>query len=332
MLGRMRCLLFSRFALLREVGKFNKGLVEKFYNLVLLVADMSYRELKEEHKNILGRLGDKRVYDYILKNMETSLSSLGFSREFIEYFVGNFSDFDFEGFYDKFGKEIDVVYDEGYYQKIVPEFYSREVVPHIPKTDKILDLGCGTGILVYTLSKEQKFKELIGMDIVVYPEWGYFRNPKIRFEVVKEKGFASFLKELNPDSVVLTYVLHHMDYEEQLRYLGEIFQIIGKGDRLVILEDSYSEKLSPENGEYLCDSFMKFSLSERKLIMSVYDWIANRILARRHFTPIPFGYRTLEEWERVCEEIGYKVIDKVFIGFPDKIDINTPRSLLIIEK
>jgi len=77
---------------------------------------------------------------------------------------------------------------------------------------------------------------------------------------------------------------------------------------------------------------MNLDSSERKIVMSTYDWIANRILARRKSVPIPFGYRTLEDWQKLCKEIGYKTIDKVFIGFPDKRDINTPQSLLIIGK
>ena len=293
---------------------------------------MQYQKYKIEHKKILDKIANKKLYGYIMSNLQSSLFSIGFSDEFIRYFVNNFSELDFEDFYNKFGEEISKIYDIGFFQKIVPEYFSNEVVPHIPESNTILDLGCGTGILIHSLSKSQKFKNLIGIDLNKYVEWEQFKNPKISFKIIMENEFEDFLKKTQPNNVILTWTLHHMDYGEQSRYLKEIFKIINIGSRLIILEDSYAEKLPPRNGKIIYDSFIKLNSSERKIVMSVYDWIANRILARRKSVAIPFGYRTLEEWQNLCEGIGYKTIEKVFIGFPDKRDINTPQSLLIVEK
>jgi ubiquinone/menaquinone biosynthesis C-methylase UbiE len=293
---------------------------------------MQYQEYKIEHKEILDKIANKKLYDYILSNLQSSLFSIGFSDEFIDYFVNNFSELDFEDFYNKFGEELTEIYDIGFFQKIVPKYFNKEVIPHIPESNTILDLGCGTGILIHSLSNSQKFKNLIGIDINKYPEWEQFNSPKIEFKIIAENEFEDFLKKTQPDNIILTWTLHHMDCEEQSRYLKEIFKIINTSSRLIILEDSYSEKLPPKNGKIIYNSFKELNPSERKIVMSVYDWIANRILARRKSVPIPFGYRTLEEWQNLCEGIGYKTIEKVFIGFPDKRDINTPQSFLIVEK
>jgi len=293
---------------------------------------MSFKQCKIEHKEILDKIANKKLYDYILSNLRSSLSSIGFSDEFVDYFANNFSELDFEDFYERFSEEIKSVYDIGFFQKIVPDYFSKEVIPHIPESNIVLDLGCGTGILIYTLAKSQRFNELIGIDINKYTEWKQFKNPKIKFEIVKEKEFYNFLKKTQPNNIILTWTLHHMDYDEQSRYLEDIFKIINKGSRIIILEDSYAKQIPPRNGKIIYNSFMKLNSSERKIVMSTYDWIANRILARRKSVPIPFGYRTLEEWQKLCKKIRYKIVDKVFIGFPDKRDINTPQSLLIIEK
>lgn len=293
---------------------------------------MPYQKYKNEHKEILDKIANKKIYDYVMDNLQSSLSSIGFSDEFVDYFVNNFSELNFEDFYNKFGEEITKVYDIGFFQNIVPEYFNKEVISHIPESNTILDLGCGTGILIHSLSNNQKFKKLIGIDINKYAEWEQFKNPKIEFRIIAENEFEDFLKKTQPDNVVLTWTLHHMNYEEQSRYLKEIFKIINNGSRLIILEDSYSEELLPRSGKIIYDSFMELNSSERKIVMSIYDWIANRILARRKSVPIPFGYRTLEEWQNLCEGIGYKTIEKVFIGFPDKRDINTPQSFLIVEK
>jgi len=147
-----------------------------------------------------------------------------------------------------------------------------------------------------------------------------------------ERNFNEYLKNTHPDHIVLTWTLHHMDYEEQSRYLKDIFKLINSGSRLIILEDSYSELLPPLIGKSIYNSFIKFNSDEKKIIMSTYDWIANRMLAKRNSVPIPFAYRTMEEWQSLFKEIGYKSIENIFIGFPDKSDINTPQSLFIIEK
>ena len=123
-----------------------------------------------------------------------------------------------------------------------------------------------------------------------------------------------------------------MRYDEQERYLKTIFGIMKPGSKIIILEDSYSEELPPENGEDRWRAFMKWPQDDRRKIMSVYDWVANRVLAKREHVPIPFGYRTMEEWIRLCEEVGFKLNSKKFIGFPSQRDINTPQSLIIFEK
>ncbi|PIN75164.1 hypothetical protein COV18_04405 [Candidatus Woesearchaeota archaeon CG10_big_fil_rev_8_21_14_0_10_37_12] len=206
---------------------------------------MSYSQYKNEHREILDKIANKKLHDYILSNLQSSLSSIGFSNEFVDYFVNNFSELNFEQFYSKFDEEIKKVYDIGFFQKIVPDYFSKQVIPHIPESNKILDLGCGTGILIHTLAKEQKFQELIGIDINEYPEWKQFINPKVTFKIIKEREFDNFLKKTQPDNIILTWTLHHMEYDEQVRYLTDIFKTMKKGSRIVILEDSYSEKLLP---------------------------------------------------------------------------------------
>lgn len=98
----------------------------------------------------------------------------------------------------------------------------------------------------------------------------------------------------------------------------------------MVLEDSYSTELPPENDIGVYDFFMKFNEDDRRKIMGVYDWVANKVLAQRDKVDIPLTYRTLEEWEKLFMDIGFKIIKKKFIGFPEKRDINTPQSLLIV--
>lgn len=293
--------------------------------------NINYTKIRKEHREILEKISDDNIYHYIISNINSGLSSIGFSNEFVSYFVDNFRSLNFEEFYKKFDKEITEVYDVGFFQKIVPDYFTKEVIPHIPASKTVLDIGCGTGILMNRLSESQKFDNLIGIDINRYAEWKEFKKNSIKFKVVREREFGNFLEKSKPDNIILTWTLHHMEYQEQIRYLKEIFSTLNDGSRLIVLEDTYTEQFAPKYGENLYESFMQLNPVERKIVMSVYDWIANRILARRQKIPIPCGYRSLEEWQNLCEDIGYKTIDNIFIGFPDKRDINTPQGLFIIE-
>ncbi|MCA9485820.1 MAG: hypothetical protein KC506_03170, partial [Nanoarchaeota archaeon] len=101
---------------------------------------------------------------------------------------------------------------------------------------------------------------------------------------------------------------------------------------VVALEDSFSTELVPKEDIGVYDSFSKLSNEEKVSTMSIFDWVANRILERRDKIPIPFGYRTLEDWQALFEKIGFKVIKKIFIGFPENRDVNTPQSLIVVRK
>ena len=111
-----------------------------------------------------------------------------------------------------------------------------------------------------------------------------------------------------------------------------LYHTINNGTQIIILEDCFSDKLKPIVGLDKYNKFKELSTKEKKAVMSAYDWVANRVLAQRDKVPIPFTYRTLEGWEKLCEKIGFKVKTKKFMGFPDDRDINTPQALFVIKK
>jgi SAM-dependent methyltransferase len=44
---------------------------------------------------------------------------------------------------------------------------------------KIVDIGCGTGILEKLYGQDNRFQKVLGIDINPYPEWDVVRNDKI---------------------------------------------------------------------------------------------------------------------------------------------------------
>jgi SAM-dependent methyltransferase len=239
--------------------------------------------------------GDKKLADFIIKNLQKSLFSIGFSKEFLGDLLSDLGNIDVKDFSEKWKKELQQKFTIGFFQNLVPRYFSKYVVQATPSSGKIIDIGCGTGILAKLYAGNDRFKKVIGIDIRAYPEWELFRNKKIRFRVVKEDEIADFLKIEKPDSITVTWTLHHMEYGEQERYLEYIHENLENGSRVIVLEDSYSADLVPENGADKSKEFMMWSLEQREKIMSVYDWVANRVLAQRDKVPMPCTYRTLEE-------------------------------------
>lgn len=274
---------------------------------------------------------NQRLAGFIIKNLNKSLKDIGFSPSFIKDLLMALPDIDINRFQLKYGEELKRVYTLGFFQKIVPDYFQKHVFPEMENQGVILDIGCGTGILAERLSKINGVKKVIGVDINPYPEWNDFKSDKVEFKVVKEENFEKFFNSVKINQIVLTWTLHHMEYNEQLRYLKMLHHSINPKTKIIILEDAFSETLTPTYGFDKYKEFMKLSSNDRKKVMSVYDWVANRILAQRKKVAIPFCYRTLEGWLQLCENIGFVTINKKFIGFPDKRDINTPQSLFVIK-
>jgi len=123
-----------------------------------------------------------------------------------------------------------------------------------------------------------------------------------------------------------------MEYDEQERYLKTLGGVLKSGATIIILEDSYAESLEPEFGRKLYEEFMLQKSADRQKIMGALDWIANCILSKRTTMPVPFSYRTLEDWKKILEKTGFQVTKMRFLGFPKYRDINTPQSIIVARK
>ena len=275
---------------------------------------------------------DEKKRAFITASLYESMTNLGFASTLRDEFLENIDMLNVADFIEKHKDELQKIQNEHFFGELVPIYFRENVVPEIPHEGKVLDLGCGPAILIQCLIKRGENKEIVGIDIMPNARWGIISRQDARLEVVKESDFLTYLEKEQPDHVAVTWVFHHMEYEEQKRYLVALHNVLKPGATVIVLEDSYSETLAPESGNERYERFMQWSHEDRHKIMGALDWIANRIFSMRTTMPVPFAYRTLEDWKKVFEDAGFIVTKMRFLGFPDDRDINSPQSLIVAEK
>ena len=274
---------------------------------------------------------DPRLNLFAKKSLAQSLSAIGYPEGLLRELFEALAKLDCAHYGELHADELYQLHAVHFLGELAGGLFRKYVLPEIPAAGKVIDIGCGTGTLIKELLARGD-TEVVGVDIDAYPEWAALRKQGIRVEEVSEERFPSFMKAESPDAVVMTWVLHHMDYPEQEEYLKVIFETLKSGSRVVTLEDSYSTELPPETGKALYDDFMALDAADRKRIMSAFDWIANRVLERRDKIPMPFGFRTLEEWRKLFEQTGFEIVKARFLGFPADRDVNNGQSLLVAVK
>ena len=65
--------------------------------------------------------------------------------------------------------------------------------------------------------------------------------------------------------------------------------------------------------------------------MSIIDWIGNSLIHRRDI-PMPYSYKTVEEWEKFYSTFKLKLVQSQYLGFSKDFFHPGTYGLLILEK
>jgi len=109
----------------------------------------------------------------------------------------------------------------------------EEIESHIPREGKIIDVGCGYGLLANFLTLRSRKRDVTGVDLstkrIKAAQKTTDSRRNIRFKLVNV--FDVELRE--PDAVVMSDFLHHLDYQSQEEVLTRCHEKLSPGGFLV---------------------------------------------------------------------------------------------------
>jgi ubiquinone/menaquinone biosynthesis C-methylase UbiE len=119
------------------------------------------------------------------------------------------------------------------------DFKIREILALKP-SDRVLDLGCGTGLLCRLLADQLDPAQgglAVGIDAaarMIDVAQKKRSHPACRFEVMAAEDLA--LEDASFDAVVSSLFFHHVDLDLKQRALAEAKRVLKPGGRLVIAD------------------------------------------------------------------------------------------------
>lgn len=154
-----------------------------------------------------------------------------------------------------YDRRVDVLSD--YFSKITPD------------NIRVLDIGCGDGLISSKIMSKKKGVSIQGVDIVP--------RPKGFIDISLYDGQKLPFPNNTFDAVIFSDVLHHADDAKEL--LTEALRVSNK---YIIIKD------------HLCESGFD------DIRLRVMDWVGNA----RYGVPLPYKYFSLSEWDEMFSSLG----------------------------
>lgn len=159
----------------------------------------------------------------------------------------------------------------------------EELEKLISKQGKIVDLGCGEGILDNFLALSSNKRKIFGFEIAKERLSIANRNiPNTEFKP------ADITKLTIPacDTIILFHVLHHLSsYKQQEEVLRKCYKSLGKAGKLFVVE----VEIKPSMKYWICWLFDHFFV----------PWV----FEKRIYTPAFF--RTSKNWKKFLSGVGF---------------------------
>jgi SAM-dependent methyltransferase len=157
---------------------------------------------------------------------------------------------------------LDLIHGRYVFQRRV-RVLTRHLAEVLPRDAKILDVGCGDGLIAQRVLQLRPDLQISGIDV--------FIRPHTHIPVSPFDGHTLPLADRSVDCVLFVDVLHHTP--DPARLLREAARV---ARRAIILKD------------HACDGFFA------RPTLSLMDWVGNA----RHGVVLPYNYWTKTQWQR----------------------------------
>lgn len=192
----------------------------------------------------------------------------------------------------------------------------------------ILEVGCGSGDLGLIISKQFKIEGFVGTDIHLQKK----RITTSRIKLKKQKTETEIpIKNSFADTVLLIDMLHHVSKSNQKKLLVNIRNKLKESGIIIFFEYTFSEIKEPLLKRNISLGFKRLSKNQKLASMVLIDWIGNILVLHRKI-PMPYSYRTMEQWEKLFIKLNFQIVTSQYIGFPKNFFHQGPYGILVLKK
>jgi SAM-dependent methyltransferase len=149
---------------------------------------------------------------------------------------------------------------------------TRHLADLIPSRARVLDVGCGDGLLTSLIVQERPDLSVTGVDVLVR------EGTRIPVEAFDGRTLPYGAREF--DATLLVDVLHHA--EDPMSLLRETARVTR---RHIVIKDHLRK--GPLAGP----------------ILRFMDWVGNA----RHHVALPYTYWTQQEWDKAFSDLGVRI-------------------------
>ena len=196
----------------------------------------------------------------------------------------------------------------------------------------VLDVGCGWNITGGEIIKNNpEVEKVIGVDIE--PQAQDVTLPKgVSFKLMPD-SLSIPMPDNSVDTAIISFVLHHVEVDN-VRFMQEVNRVLKPGGRVIILEDTFSHSIQPEEVNVLTGKFFNLTSDEMKFSFLFFvDWFIHNFVNKSRMPLVPGNYKTMEEWNKISTTAGFKAVVMRHFGFIQLGSINpVNRGLLVLDK
>lgn len=149
---------------------------------------------------------------------------------------------------------------------------SEQIAALLPHGARVLDVGCGDGVLAALVKGKRPDLDITGIDVLV--------RPSTRIPIEKFNGVRIPFGDGSVDVVMFVDVLHHADDPAML-----LREAARTARRAILIKDHTRDGI-------LANLTLRFM-----------DWAGNA----RHGVTLPYNYWNRKRWLEVCEGLGLKI-------------------------